>query len=72
MRRGHRAKFRGCARAPVIAWLKDNEVALQAQGVAHVALFASRARGHVRAHSDTDSMIEMDPDAPVDVGNRVR
>jgi len=34
-----------------------------ARGVAHAALFGSRARGDARPDSDTDIMIEIDPDA---------
>jgi hypothetical protein len=42
-------------------------VALRARGVAHVALFGSRARDNQRPDSDTDIMIEFDPAARVTV-----
>lgn len=51
----------------IIAHLRENEAALRARGVAHAALFGSRARGDARPDSDTDIMIEIDPDAPVGV-----
>jgi hypothetical protein len=38
-----------------------------ARGVAHVALFGSRARGEKRPDSDTDIMIETDPAARIGV-----
>jgi len=38
---------------------------LRARGVAHAALFGSRARGESRPDSDTDIMIEIDPAAHV-------
>ena len=49
----------------IIAKLRGNEAALRAQGVSHVALFASRARGDNRPDSDIDIMIEIASDAPV-------
>ena len=49
----------------IIATLRQNEAALRARGVSHAALFGSRARGDNRPDSDTDIMIEIDPDAPV-------
>lgn len=54
-------------RQEIIARLRENEAALRARGVAHAALFGSRARGNARPDSDTDIMIEIDPDAPVGV-----
>jgi uncharacterized protein len=45
--------------------LRENEAALRARGVAHAALFGSRARGEAHADSDTDIMVEIDPAAHV-------
>jgi uncharacterized protein len=54
-------------RDEIIARLRDNEAALGARGITHAALFGSRARGDGRPDSDTDIMIEIDPDAPIGV-----
>jgi predicted nucleotidyltransferase len=56
----------------IIARLRANEPALRARGVSHAALFGSRARGDNRPDSDTDILIEIDPDAPVGVYEYVR
>jgi predicted nucleotidyltransferase len=47
--------------------LRNAEPTLRARGVTHAALFGSRARGNARPGSDTDIMIEIDPEAPVTV-----
>ena len=47
--------------------LRENERDLRARGVAHAALFGSRARGDNRSDSDTDIMIEVDPEADMSV-----
>ena len=54
-------------REEIIARLRENETALRQRGVAHAAVFGSRARGDQRPASDTDIMIEIDPGAPVGV-----
>ena len=54
-------------RDDILARLREHEAALRARGVAHVALFGSRARGDDRPDSDTDIMIELDPEARLTV-----
>jgi len=54
-------------RDEIIVRLRENEAALRHRGVAHAALFGSRARGDERPESDTDVLIEFDPTARVTV-----
>jgi predicted nucleotidyltransferase len=58
-------------REDIIARLRENEAALRARGVTHAALFGSRARGDAREDSDTDIMIEIDPEARIGVWDYV-
>ena len=51
----------------IIARLRENEDSLRKRGVAHAAVFGSRARGDQRPESDTDIMIEFDPTAQITV-----
>ena len=51
----------------IIAKLRENEAALRTRGVRHAALFGSYARGDNRPGSDIDIMIEIDPDASIDL-----
>jgi hypothetical protein len=50
-----------------IAILIRHRDALQARGVRHAALFGSVARGEARPDSDLDILIELGPDAQLDV-----
>ena len=52
-------------RQEILAKLKEHEADLRAQGVAHAALFGSRARGDNRPDSDIDIMVELAADAHV-------
>jgi hypothetical protein len=54
-------------REEILNRLRENETALRQRGVAHAALFGSRARGEQRSDSDTDILIEFDPAARITV-----
>ena len=54
-------------RDAIIARLRANESDLRARGVAHAALFGSRARGDIRPDSDIDIVIDIEPGAADDV-----
>jgi predicted nucleotidyltransferase len=51
----------------IIATLRAHEHDLRRQGVAHAALFGSRARNDARLESDIDIVIDLDPDARLSV-----
>jgi predicted nucleotidyltransferase len=51
----------------ILTKLRENEAALRQRGVAHAALFGWRVRGDNRPDSDTDIMIEVDPEAHITV-----
>jgi uncharacterized protein len=46
-------------RDEIIARIRANESALRAKGVAHLAIFGSRARGAARSDSDLDVLIDI-------------
>lgn len=49
-------------RRQLLAGLRDLEPALRADGVTHLAIFGSRARGDHRVDSDLDVLIEVEAD----------
>jgi hypothetical protein len=51
-------------RDEIIARIKACEDAIRAEGVSHLALFGSRARGDNRPDSDVDVLIDVPSDAP--------
>jgi predicted nucleotidyltransferase len=50
-----------------IAILVKHRAELRARGVRHAALFGSVARGEARPGSDVDIMVDLDPDAKLDI-----
>jgi predicted nucleotidyltransferase len=54
-------------RQEILDRLRQNERALRDRGVTHAALFGSRARGDNRRNSDTDIMIDIDPEMEMSV-----
>lgn len=55
------------SRDEIITRLRENETALRKRGVVHAALFGSRARGDHTPQSDTDIMIELNPEATITI-----
>lgn len=51
----------------ILGRLLQHEASLKARGVAHAALFGSRARGDHRPDSDIDILVEISPDRAMDV-----
>jgi len=54
-------------REAVIATLRAHELELRHRGVLHAALFGSVARNEAKPASDIDIMVEIDPDAAIDL-----
>jgi predicted nucleotidyltransferase len=54
-------------RQQILDRLRESERALRERGVTHAAVFGSRARGDNRPDSDTDIMIDVDPEAHISV-----
>ena len=54
-------------REQIIATLRAHEAELRHRGVLHAALFGSQARGGTRPANDIDILIELEPDAPIDL-----
>jgi predicted nucleotidyltransferase len=54
-------------RDQIITRLREKESELRALGVAHTALFGSRARGDESDDSDTDIMIDINPESLMSV-----
>jgi predicted nucleotidyltransferase len=54
-------------REQVIAVLRSHERDLRQRGVRRAALFGSVARGSATVRSDIDILIELEPDAPIDL-----
>lgn len=54
-------------REQIITTLCANEAELRRRGVRRAALFGSVARGTATAKSDIDILIELDPEAPIDL-----
>lgn len=58
-------------RDEIIAKLRANAAAIQAEGVTKLAMFGSRARGDMRDDSDIDILIEVPPDSKFSLLNLI-
>jgi predicted nucleotidyltransferase len=56
-------------RDEIIARLKAHETEIRAEGVVHLALFGSRARGDARPDSDLDILVDFDAARDIDWKN---
>jgi hypothetical protein len=54
-------------RDQILARLRDHAPDLRRHGVVRAALFGSTARGEARPDSDIDILVELDPEAPIDL-----
>jgi predicted nucleotidyltransferase len=54
-------------RDQIITALREQEPELRRRGVRHIALFGSAARGDATAGSDIDILVDLQPDASIDV-----
>ena len=54
-------------RDQILATLRAHERELRRRGVRHAALFGSAARGETGPNSDIDILVELDPDARMDL-----
>jgi uncharacterized protein len=59
--------FASMDRDEIITVLREHERELHRKGVAHAALFGSKARGDTRPDSDIDILIDLEPDARLSV-----
>lgn len=59
--------FAGMDRDEIIVVLQTHEHELHSKGVAHAALFGSRAGGDIHPGSDIDVLIDLEPDARLSV-----
>jgi predicted nucleotidyltransferase len=48
-------------REQILAKIRENERAIRREGVLHLAIYGSRARGDQRPDSDLDVLIDVDP-----------
>jgi predicted nucleotidyltransferase len=51
----------------VVATLRTHEAGLRAAGIRRLSLFGSVARGDAEPDSDVDIVVELDPDAHIDL-----
>ena len=54
-------------RDQILARLRDHAPDLRRHGVVRAALFGSTARGEAQPDSDIDILVELDPEAPIDL-----